>query len=198
MPFKSPFGYHVLRVNDRRGDVVDFSHVLIAIDDSKADPTEAIATLATLRDSIVTHEVPFELIARRHSEEPSSSEIGGRLIDPASGERDLFLEALGPKWKQVTDSLTIGDISHPAEVELLDGSRAYHIVLLQRRVPSHRVDIETDYSRIEQLALQAKRGSELREWLDRLREDVYVELRGQGEAFKLQADSDGRLSQRRN
>ncbi|MYJ57133.1 MAG: peptidylprolyl isomerase, partial [Rhodothermaceae bacterium] len=28
-PFKSPFGYHILRVNERVGDVVDFSHILI-------------------------------------------------------------------------------------------------------------------------------------------------------------------------
>ena len=28
-PFQSPFGYHILRVNERVGDVVDFSHILI-------------------------------------------------------------------------------------------------------------------------------------------------------------------------
>ncbi len=197
-PFKSQFGYHILRVNARRGDVVDFSHVLIKVDDSKADPTEAIEFLNVLRDSIITHNVPFELIARRHSEEATSSEIGGRLIDPSSGERDLFLEALGQKWKQVTDTLEVDEISFPEEVDLLDGSRAYHIVLLQRRVPPHRVDIETDYPRIEQLALQAKRTQEMRRWLDLLREDVYVELRGQGLERMRQTGIGGTLSQRRN
>ncbi|MFB3131377.1 MAG: peptidylprolyl isomerase [Rhodothermales bacterium] len=199
-PFKSPYGYHILRVNERRGDVVDFSHVLIKIDESKADPTEAIALLNVLRDSIVTNRVPFELIARRHSEEKSSSEIGGRLTDPSSGERDLFLEALGARWKQVTDTLEIDEISPPAEIELMDGSRAYHIVKLQRRVPSHQVGILTDYSRIEQLAQQAKRTRVMRQWLDTLREEVYIELRGKALelAMARSPGSAGSISQRRN
>lgn len=198
-PFKSPFGYHILRVNQRRGDVVDFSHILIRVDDSDADPTEAIAYLNTLRDSIVTYGVPFELIARRHSEEATSSEIGGRVIDPQSGERDLFLDALGEQWKQVTDTLEIGEVSFPAEVELLDGSQAYHIVKVERRVPEHRVDIETDYTRIEQLALQAKRAEEIRAWLDTLRDEVFVEFRGKAaEIISQSSNSTNPITQRRN
>lgn len=179
-PFKSPFGYHVLRVEDRRGDMVDFSHVLINIDQSRSDPTVATDYLEAVRDSILTFELPFELLARRNSEERSSGEIGGRLIDPTTGERDLFVEALGEDWTATTDTLEIGEISMPAEVTLLDGSLAYHIVVVQRRVPEHRIDIETDYPRIEQLALEDKRVRELRRWLDGLRDKVFVDIRGSG------------------
>ncbi len=179
-PFKSPFGYHVLRVNERRGDLVDFSHVLINIDRSKADPTEAIAYLHMVRDSILAGNTSFEIMARRHSEEEASAEIGGRLVDPTTGERDLFLDALGQDWKSVIDTLDIGELSMPAAVTLLDGTQAHHVVKLQHRVPEHRVDIETDYSRIEQLALEDKRAREMRRWLDRLREDVFVDMRGYG------------------
>ena len=177
-PFKSPFGYHILRVNSRIGEMIDFNHVLIRIDQSKADPASAIDHLNMVRDSIVTHDIPFEVIARRHSEEAVSSEIGGRLIDPNTGERDLFLDALGADWKAVMDTLEIDELSYPAEVTLLDGRTAWHIVLLQRRVPEHRVDIETDYARIEGLAMDDKRTREMRRWLDLLREDVFIEKRG--------------------
>ena len=106
-PFKSPFGYHILRVNERVGDVVDFSHILINIDRSRSDPTNAISELTVLRDSILTYNIPFELIARRHSEEEISAEIGGRVMDPSTGERDLFVDALGADWKATTDTLDI-------------------------------------------------------------------------------------------
>ncbi len=177
-PFQSPFGYHILRVNERVGDMIDFSHILINIDRSRSDPTTAIAELHVLRDSILTYNIPFELMARRHSSEEASSEIGGRVVDPASGERDLFVDALGPDWKATTDTLEVGQISQPAEVTLLDGNQAWHIVLLLRKLPTHRVNIETDYSRIESLALENKRTTEIRRWLNLLREDVFVELRG--------------------
>jgi len=179
-PFQSPFGYHILRVDSRVGDIVDFSHVLITIDKSRADASEAISFLGSLRDSLVTTGVPFELLARRHSEEESTAEIGGRVINPQTGERDLFLEALGEEWQELADTLEIGAISAPGPVTLIDGSQAYHIVQIQRIVPEHRVDIETDYARIRQLALDDKRNRVMRKWLDTLREDVFVELRGKG------------------
>ena len=180
-PFKSPFGYHILRVNSRIGESLDFSHVLINIDKSKADPTDAIAMLSLLRDSLETTPVPFELLARRHSEEPNSAEIGGRVTDPQTGERDLFLEALGPEWQALADTLEVGAISQPGPLTLQDGTIAYHIVRIQRLVPEHRVDIETDYARIEALALNDKRTRLMRAWLDSLRDEVYIETRGKGQ-----------------
>lgn len=183
--FESPYGYHILRVNDRRGDILDFNHVLITVDESSADPADAIELLTQVRDSIVTADIPFELMARRHSEEEISQKLGGRVLDLRSGERDLVLQALNFTWRQTINSIKEGEISEPAEVELLDGKRAYHIVQLQKRVPEHQVDIETDYTRIQQLALQEKQQRVLAAWLDDLRQDVFVEMRGKAKEISL-------------
>lgn len=176
--FETRYGPHVLRVNDRRGDVVDFNHILIQYDLSKVDPEPSRAFLTQIRDSILTEGIPFELMARRHSQEEVSARRGGRVVEPRSGSRDLPREALGPTWRRTIDVLAEGEISEPTQVELLDGQRAYHILLLQRRTPSHRVGLDTDYDRIQEIALQEKREASLRRWLDRLRNDVYVEYRG--------------------
>lgn len=198
-PFKSPFGYHILRVNERRGDQVDFNHILISIDESKADPTEALRHLKVVRDSILTNKIPFEIMARRHSEEQLSSEMGGRVLDPNSGRRDLVLDALGPTWKDSIDTLEIGQLGMPSEVQLLDGSRAYHIIELQKKAPPHRIDISTDYQRIEELALQDKQGREMRKWLDMLRGEVYIKYRGKAEEIMTNATgSANNITQQRN
>ncbi len=187
--FESPYGYHILRVNDRRGDIVDFNHILITVDESTADPAEAIDLLSSVRDSIIAYEVPFELMARRHSEEEISQKLGGRVIDLRTGERDLVLQALNFTWRQTINTIEVGKISEPSEVELLDGQRAYHIVQLQRRVPEHVVDIETDYERIQQLALQDKQQRVLTSWLNELRKDVFIEMRGKAKEISLALNS---------
>lgn len=176
--FETQFGLHILRVNERRGDVVDFNHVLIKFDESKFDAEPAIAYLNTVRDSLLSTNIPFEVMARRHSEESFSKDRGGRVVDPQSLNRDLPLQALGFTWQRSLEGLEVGKISQPREVELLDGTRGYHIVLLQRRTPAHEVSLETDYERIEQIALQEKQAEELNRWVTRLRDDVYVDLRG--------------------
>lgn len=183
--FESPYGYHILRVNDRRGDILDFNHVLISVDESSADPADAVALLTAVRDSIVDGNIPFELMARRHSEEEISQKLGGRVLDLRTGERDLVLQALDITWRQTIASIEQDEISEPAEVELLDGKRAVHIVHLQRMVPEHAVNIETDYERIQQLALQEKQQRVLGDWLDSLRKEVFIEMRGKAKEIEL-------------
>lgn len=184
-PFATIYGLHLLRVNKRLGENVDYNHILIPFDERKADPTEAIDALTVLRDSVLTHGASFETLARRHSEEESSKIQGGRVTDPRTGERDLFLEALGPRWQETLASLQEGDISEPREVELLDGRRAYHIVKLQKRIPPHRINLETDYALIEQYALREKQTEALNRWVKLLRKEVFIEERGQAKRLSM-------------
>jgi peptidyl-prolyl cis-trans isomerase SurA len=176
--FETPFGLHILRINDRRGDQINYNHILIEFDRSKSDPAPAIEFLSAVRDSITTMGAPFELMARRHSQENESSTMGGRVLDPRTGERELFLEMLGPTWRATIDTLEIGEVSQPARVQLLSGQTSYHLITVRGRVPEHTVDLLTDYERIEQLALQEKQMRELERWVRGLRDRVYIDMRG--------------------
>lgn len=177
-PFRTPFGYHIMRLNSRSGDNIDFNHVLIRVDESSADAEPAIEYLSAVRDSIVNHGADFSTMARRHSEEEQSAQNGGRVLDPRSGERDLMLDALSSSWQETIRSLEPGEISEPREVELLDGERAVHIIELQEHTPAHIVDFEDDYERIHDFALQEKRARKMQDWIADLREDVYIDYRG--------------------
>jgi peptidyl-prolyl cis-trans isomerase SurA len=183
--FETPFGFHIVRVNDRRGENVDFNHILIQIDDSRIDPTETIAFLNSVRDSILTQGVPFELMAKRHSQEEQSAQLGGRVIDPRTGERDLVIANLGEMWQATLDTLQVGEISRPARVQLESDRQGYHIVKLIRRMEEHVVNLETDYERIEEFALQEKRARWMQDWIDDLREEIYVDLRGKAERIAV-------------
>jgi peptidyl-prolyl cis-trans isomerase SurA len=157
--------------------VVDLNQILISFDPRKFDPTDAIEYLTVLKDSIETYDLSFARLARDVSEDESSANRGGRVLDPRTFEKNLYVESLGPRWQALLARLEPGDISDPAEVELLDGRRAYHIVKLHDRIPPHRVDIETDYDMVQSLALRDKQAVEMRRWLDELRKSVYVKLR---------------------
>lgn len=175
--FETSFGYHVLRLNARQGDVISFNHVLIRVDDAGLDPAAAIAALTVLRDSVVVHGVAFEAIAKRHSEDPYTAGRGGVLADLRTGDRDLQPNLLGPLWQSTLDTLGVGEVSAPAEVALADDTRAWHLVLLQRRTPPHRLSPETDYALLSDYALRDKQNRVLDEWLRDLRRTVYVEIK---------------------
>ena len=188
-PFETVFGYHILRVNSRRGDVVDFSHILLRVSADAADTGPATAYLNAVRDSMATFGIAFERMARVHSQDEASAQQGGRVTDPRTRSRDLITDALGSTWKATLDTMDVGEISRPVPVELLDGRAAVHIVQLQSRAPEHRVSLATDYARIEEIALQEKQNRELRAWADGLRREVYVEYRGRGQELMATAGS---------
>lgn len=172
--FETQFGFHVMRLNSRRGDILDFNHVLIQVDDSRTDATEALATLQMVRDSVVSAGASFGRLAREYSQEPGSAARAGNIVVPQSGERDLRFEALGADWRTTIDTLEVGEISRPTSVTLLDGRQAYHVVMLQRRVPTHLLSLEKDYALVEELALQEKRQIQFERWVDGLRREINV------------------------
>ena len=179
--FETQFGYHVLRLNERVGDVVDFNHVLVRIDQTTMDPSDALATLAAARDSVVARGGSFAQLAKTLSEDETTAPRGGNVIVPQTGDRDLRLDALDPSWQQTLDTLEVGEISAPAPATLLDGRPAYHIVRLQRRQEPHALSLDTDYTLIQDFALQEKRQRVLAEWIEELKESVYIAIKD--EAF---------------
>ncbi|MBL7978953.1 MAG: peptidylprolyl isomerase [Bacteroidetes Order II. Incertae sedis bacterium] len=174
--FESQFGMHVMRVNTLQGEMLDYSHILIKINDRNANPTNAIAFLKTLRDSINTRKVTFEALAKRHSQDPQSASLGGAVINFQTGSRDLALESLNPRWRVTLNKLEPGQLSEPLETELLDGRKAWHIVWLQKRSGAHTVNLQDDYQIIEQQALNDKKAQVMTEWLERLRQGVYIKI----------------------
>ncbi|MDE2997413.1 MAG: peptidylprolyl isomerase [Bacteroidota bacterium] len=190
--FETQFGLHFLRVNARRGDRIDYNHILISFDDRKVDDEPAVSRLQVLRDSILTKGASFEALAREESEEELSKSQGGRVTDPSTGERNLYLEVLGGLWQRTLSTLEDGEISAPAEVQLLDGRRAWHIVRLDRRIESHTVDIETDYELIEQRALQDKQTRIMESWMRELKNTVFIDLRGNARNLELASSGAGR------
>ena len=176
---ESSFGFHVIRLDARTGDRISFSHILTPVSRAAVDDAAARALLATLRDSVVTRGVPFEAIARRHSEDPYSAARGGFVSDPSTGERDLRLDALGARWKATVDTMAVGEVSGVAPIELLDADRTpvLHFVLLQKRTPAHTLSLADDYTLLAEYALQEKRQTVLREWVTSLRRSTYVDIR---------------------
>jgi peptidyl-prolyl cis-trans isomerase SurA len=118
-------------------------------------------------------------MARRHSDEERSAGQGGRVTDPSSGESTLRSEQLGSDWKNTLDELEVGEISPPREARLLgpQRERAFHIVKLEDRTPRHRLNLDQDYARIKEFALQEKQQRVYQRWVRELREDVYVDVR---------------------
>jgi peptidyl-prolyl cis-trans isomerase SurA len=177
---ETSFGFHIIRLNKRVGKKIDTNHILISIDEDARDNDIAIQKLEAIRDSVLTGEFTFGEMARRHSEDKQTAPMGGKLFNPQTGERMIPLQSLDPSLYRIALLLTEeGQISEPKPFtpERAATKKAYRIVQLQERVPEHRANIKDDYDMIEQSALQQKQAQKMQAYLQKLRDEMYVEYK---------------------
>ncbi|GAA5520724.1 peptidylprolyl isomerase [Aliifodinibius salicampi] len=179
---ETSFGFHVIRLNKRVGDQIDTNHILISIDEDSYDNQAAIDRLNELRDSLRTNEdVTFSELAREYSDDPNTASQGGRILNPQTGQRLLTLEELDPALYRIVLLLDEeGDISEPKSFQLGNSNnsrRAYRIVRLDQHVPEHVANLEQDYQRIKQVALQEKQQEHIQDLISELRQEMYVEYK---------------------
>ena len=180
---KTSFGYHVIRLNKRQGDQIDTNHILIEVDSETGyDEEAAKEQLRAIKDTVQNNpDVTFAQMARKHSDDPNTSPQGGRVLNPQSGERLIALEQLDPAMYRIVLLLDeAGDISEPKPFKMGEGNntqQAFRIVRLDNRVTEHVANLDQDYQRIKNVALQEKQGREMSQYIAELRNEMYVEYK---------------------
>lgn len=177
---ETQFGFHIIRLNQRVGDNIETNHILIKMDDGQVDEQYAIDRLSAIRDSVLNHDKNFSDMARQYSEDEATSSFGGRVLDNQTGRRLIPINQLEPSLYRIVLLLeNEGEISEPRPYNpsQQDVSRAFRIVQLDTHIPEHTANLEQDYDRIEQLALQQKQARIMSKWIDELRNEVYVEFK---------------------
>lgn len=177
---ETQFGFHVIQLNRRVGDRIETNHILISVNESEMDEEYAINRLNALRDSIMTNpDVTFAQVARKESEDPNTANYGGKVFDPQTGERLIALNRLDPAMYRIVLLMDEeGSISEPKSFTLQSqNQKAYRIVRLDRQVPEHTANLDQDYERIKNIALQQKQFRVMQEWLAELRDEIYIEYK---------------------
>lgn len=165
-PVKTQFGYHIVQLVERRGDAVRTRHILFPITMSSANDDSVVAQLKRLRTQALSGE-NFGVLARKFSEDTDTKDIGGDL-------GKISIDQLDPLYEDFVKSAKAGDISEPRKITV-QNKYGYHIIYVRSIVPEHVISLETDYKRLEQLALQFKMGEKYEQWVDELRKNIYWE-----------------------
>jgi len=116
MPFRTRFGYHILKVEDKRESLgeVTVGHIMLS-KKNKDSPSK----INSLYDSIIGG-ANFESFAKKYSDDKSTSNVGGRLKPFTSGQLNSL-----PFEKAAFDLEDINQISKPLETKF-----GWHILKL--------------------------------------------------------------------
>jgi len=174
-PFKTEFGYHIAQLEKRRGQELDVRHILIQL---KPTPEEIALTRLKL-DSVILKidagEMTFKEAAFRYSVDKYTKFNGGRLIDNNTGEDRMDRSKLPAKTLTAISGLEDGEISEPFEDEF-QRQPVLRVIKLQQTIPAHKINLETDYSRLKNLTINTKRQETVMKWVSEQINDTFVTI----------------------
>ncbi|MFK5957425.1 MAG: peptidylprolyl isomerase [Lutibacter sp.] len=121
MPFKTKFGYHILKVNDIRNSKgeVEVAHIMF-----KNDSLFAKKRIDSVYNLLLNNKIDFAALAKKVSEDRASGIKGGKLTKFGAGK-------MIKSFSKVAFSLTTeGEISKPFKTQF-----GWHIIKLIKKYP---------------------------------------------------------------
>jgi len=183
-PVRTPGGFHILKVEDKRGGKVQLvnqvkvRHILLTPNEIRS-PEQTRRLIDELYRRLQDGE-PFDELARRYSDDAASGSQGGDLGWTQNGQ-------MVPEFEQVMNSTDKGEISEPFQSRF-----GWHILQVQERRKKDISD-QVRESEARQAIYRRKFDAELQNWLREIRDEAFVEFKGEY-ADESQADAEAGTS----
>ena len=173
---ESMYGYHIIQLIERRGELINVRHILMAPKASPDDLDKARVKLDSILQQIRLGSISFEDAAQRFSDDADSKNNAGLMVNSATGSTLFEISQLDQSLFFVVDKLKVGEISEPVVVRSGEKKEAYRIAMLRSRTEPHVANLEEDYQRILSAAENEKREKKVREWIARKRKSFFVKI----------------------
>ncbi|NTW32700.1 MAG: peptidylprolyl isomerase [Bacteroidetes bacterium] len=171
----SQYGYHIIKMIERRGEMINVRHILIIPKVATDDLLKAKLALDSVYKLIKADSLTFENAAKKYSDDPSKTN-GGLLVNTQTGTSKYGTDELDPSIFFVIDKLKKGEISQAVPMKTDKGLQAYRILYLKSRTEPHNANLKEDYDFIQEAALKKKQNKTIEEWINKKAAVTYIHI----------------------
>ena len=166
---ETEYGYHIIKLNDKKGDLVKSQHILVAYPKLESSDLETISFLNDLKSRIESKKTTFEEAAKQYSQDVSSNQKGGYL-------GLVQIDRLDSLTFDAIKNLDSMHISNPLKTSE-ERDYGFELIKVINKVPAHKITLEQDYDKIKKLATLFKENSEMEKWVEEIKKTVYVDVK---------------------
>jgi len=171
---KTQYGYHIIKMIDRKGDKCQVKHILIKPVLSLEAKNIALIELNNIRIKLLSDSFTFPEAALEFSQDENTKNNGGTLVENNSGSIRIPVDKLDPSLFFVMDTMKVGSISPAVKVTFPDGRQAYRLVYLKSKIPPHKANLTDDFPKIKELAENSKQSEIIQKWIDEKIKNTYI------------------------
>lgn len=163
---ETDFGFHIIQLLERRGNLIHCRHILIKPEITEADMDAAKAKLDTVRQLIKDKKLTFTEAVKKHGDKNQQSfNNDGRVANPRTGNSYFEVADLETSIFFAIDGVQEGDIAEAFRFKGPDGTDQFRLVQLVSRSKPHKADLKLDYGKIQLAALEQKKGEYTEKWV---------------------------------
>ena len=175
MPIETKFGFHLIELIEKRGNMYDTRHILIKPKISDNDIINGKKEMDSLKNLVAIDSLSFEELARKTSDDKFTSSFGGYFTDASGGEK-ILVDELDPVIFFTIDTMKVGSISPPMQFRMDDGSQALRILFYKNKILPHLGNLKEDYQRFRTFALNKKQSEILDNWFEITKSEVFITI----------------------
>lgn len=173
---KTDFGYHIIQLVDRKGERVKVRHILMKPKISTTSKIAARNRLDSITKLIKNDSISFAIAATYFNEDERTRNNEGLMINPYTGTSKFTTDKIHPALKYVIKDLEPGEISKPFESYDQSGKNVYMIIRLKSKTEPHLASLDTDYQKIQNMALMNKNQKLIDEWIQEKQKTMYITM----------------------
>lgn len=179
---RSEEGYHIVQLIEKRGDMVNFRHVLLRPSAGEEAIKSSIARMDSIADFIGQGRFTFQQAAEAYSEDKDTRNNGGLMTNrnqesDFEGSASFRYEDLPQDIAKVAYNLKVGEISKPFVQKLPNGQQEVVMIRLRAVHEEHLANMNTDFRTIKSMALAQKRERVLEDWIRRKQQETPIVIR---------------------
>ncbi|MFI3331277.1 MAG: peptidylprolyl isomerase [Rikenellaceae bacterium] len=194
---ETEFGFHLIELLKKEGELYTCRHILLRPSFSSEELLETDRLLDSVITRVKAGEISFEQAAMDYSDDTYSKSNGGVVsnlellemygaYDPTLASTKFFKDQLLPADYRVLQTMKVGEVSNAFMAEDVRGNTYSKAVKLLDIIPSHKADIENDYTKIKEMALAEKQAKYFESWLKTKAELMYVRIVDEYKNFEFE------------
>jgi len=178
-PFETEYGYHIIQLDEIRGQNFVVRHILIIPEITEEDINKAKERISKIRESIVNGSLSFAEAAKESSDEKETKFDGGQLRNPETQDYSFELTKMDPELYGQIEKLKDQEVTQPIAERGRTGDVKFKILTVTDRFDQHTADYARDYIKIKQLAENNKSFKAIEKWQDEKISDTYIKVNGE-------------------
>lgn len=173
--FKSDFGYHFVKVIEKRGDYYESCHILMTpkVKDKDLEVAHQLADSAYLQ--LKNQALTFKEAALRYSSDEESKNQEGQVMSPVTGGLKHEIGNLDPEINLILSRMKPGEVSEPILSTTADGAKRYVIYRLDDRINAHKANLDLDYEIFQNAATSETKRKATDNWVKTKLNRTYIQ-----------------------